>query len=117
MRTIGLGLAAIGLAAGATIATAGHADAAPYGGCKEAWQAPHSQGARECRSHGWTVRPHFTIDPHNVLRATDFRPCREEDSNGCFWNADVQGNGRGTSFVASRTGEVFWVRIPRGMQP
>lgn len=27
----------------------------PYGGCDEAWQAPHSKGARECRLHGFEV--------------------------------------------------------------
>lgn len=27
----------------------------PYGGCDEAWQAPQSAGAWECRAHGWIV--------------------------------------------------------------
>jgi hypothetical protein len=27
----------------------------PYGGCDEAWQAPQSRGARECRQHGYAV--------------------------------------------------------------
>lgn len=27
----------------------------PYGGCDEAWQAPHSEGAAYCRSLGYDV--------------------------------------------------------------
>lgn len=26
-------------------------------------------------------------------------PCKYEDSNNCYWDADKRGNGRGTSFV------------------
>ena len=29
--------------------------AEPYGGCDEAWQAPDSDGANWCRSHGFDV--------------------------------------------------------------
>lgn len=31
---------------------------APVGGCKEAYRYPQSQGARECRQHGWIVTRH-----------------------------------------------------------
>lgn len=95
------------------LATPAQAAARPYGGCAEAWQAPHSRGAAQCRHAGWTVRPHFVIDPHNRLRFTDFKPCEYEDSNGCIWNALTSGNGVGTSFVASLRGEVFYVAIMR----
>lgn len=30
----------------------------PYGGCDEAWQAPHSEGADLCRELGWVIRRH-----------------------------------------------------------
>lgn len=32
------------------------------------------------------------------------RPCKMEDSNGCYWDASKAGNGRGNSFVAVRVG-------------
>lgn len=86
------------------------ADAAqPYGGCDEAWRYPHSQGAAECRRAGWTIRPHFTIDPTNRLRSTDLPACRYEDSHGCYWNARKRGNGRGDSFVTTMRGRVYYV--------
>lgn len=31
-----------------------------------------------------------------------FTPCRYEDSNNCFWDAQNRGNGIGNSFVALR---------------
>lgn len=34
-----------------------------------------------------------------------FKPCRQEDSNNCTWNASRQGDGQGTSFIALRKGE------------
>ena len=36
-------------------------------------------------------------------------PCAEEDSNGCYWDASVQGNKIGRSFTTSDVGVVtYW---------
>lgn len=71
----------------------------PYGGCKEAWQAPKSQGARDCRQMGYTVRPHFVIDPQHRLVATDLRRCTSPDHKRGCW--------RSRGVVFSYLGEVF----------
>lgn len=40
------------------------------------------------------------------------RPCKEEDSNNCYWNAQTQGDGMGHSFYAVRVGKkvcvLYW---------
>ncbi len=38
--------------------------AEPYGGCAEAWQAPHSTGAEDCRRLGWTVTSTRSVPPN-----------------------------------------------------
>lgn len=75
--------------------------AQPYGGCDEAWQAPHSTGADECRALGWTVKRSLVLDPTNRVRALmGVAPCVSEDQETqCFWKATCRGNGRGDSFV------------------
>lgn len=35
-----------------------------------------------------------------LLAALVLPPCPTEDSDGCYWNAGVAGNGLGRSFVA-----------------
>lgn len=35
-----------------------------------------------------------------VILSLILPPCATEDSNQCTWDASVQGNGQGTSFVA-----------------
>jgi hypothetical protein len=86
------------------------AKAQPYGGCVEAWQAPHSQGARDCRRDGWIIRPRIIVGPYGYVRYNKMPLCRNEDGsyrrrNGtvglqrhCFWNAHAVGNGRGETF-------------------
>ena len=88
--------------------------AEPYGGCDEAWQAPHSQGADDCRALGWTVRPRFVLSPKDRVKYLDLRPCEQEDSDGpCYWNAQTMGNGEGDSFIirGERDGKhrIWWV--------
>lgn len=65
-------LAAAGaLSATLLLTNAPIADAAwhqPYGGCKEAYQAPRSQGARECRQHGWLVKRWIVATPTGEMR-------------------------------------------------
>lgn len=39
-------------------------------------------------------------------------PCATEDSLGCFWDADVQGNGQGSSFVVDTDGTVYYEVTP-----
>jgi hypothetical protein len=62
----------------------------PYGGCKEAWQAPQSDGADWCRDHGWVVRKRIVVGPKNWVRYYTLNECAVEDaSNGpvpCQWN-------------------------------
>lgn len=37
------------------------------------------------------------------------RPCPTEDSVGCYWDAQVQGNGLGRSFTVTEDGAVtYW---------
>lgn len=82
---------------------------APYGGCAEAWQAPRSEGARYCRSHGWLVGARYVVSPRKVLRMYDLPSCRYEDGSGqpkvsgnrnCGWNVtEGDGNGRGEVYL------------------
>jgi hypothetical protein len=65
----------------------------PYGGCKEGWQAPRSEGAAECRAHGWTIRPRIVVGPRGVVRYHHLPRCAQEDGSGtvrgtCSWNFD-----------------------------
>ena len=40
------------------------------------------------------------------------RPCAEEDSAGpCYWNAATRGNGRGRSFLVTKSGAVVYVSV------
>lgn len=79
----------------------------PYGGCREGGVAPHSEGARWCRNHGWIITRMVTISPHGAA-VTGFKPCREEDSRRCYWNALKRGNGYGHGFI-SLPGRTVWV--------
>lgn len=38
----------------------------------------------------------------------DLPPCPTEDSDNCYWDADVRGNGQGISFTV-RNGNVYYV--------
>lgn len=39
-------------------------------------------------------------------------PCKYEDSSNCFWDATIQGNGKGRSFYSIKVGKkdcvVYW---------
>lgn len=37
--------------------------------CDEAWQAPRSAYADQCRDHGWRITSRWTVGPHGVVRA------------------------------------------------
>lgn len=73
----------------------------PYGGCKEAWQAPHSAGADGCRDRGWLVKHRLVLDRTKRVVYLDpaIKPCEYEDGEHCYWNAKCMGNGRGDSYV------------------
>lgn len=93
-----------------TVLGASQADAwrQPYGGCKEAWQAPHSDGADACRRHDWTVHHRIVTDPHDTVRYSTLPSCEFEDGSGsslpCSWNfGDDDGNGRGLAYWISGT--------------
>jgi len=75
----------------------------PYGGCKEAYVAPQSAGADECRAHGWVIRPRLVVGPYGWVRYSTLPQCRNEDGSGqrsaCSWN-----------FGMPRSwGKVYWV--------
>jgi hypothetical protein len=57
--------------------------------------------------------PFNATNPVSVqLAAQHLKPCKTEDSSGCYWDAKTMGNGRGHSFVAppARTSSVpQWV--------
>jgi hypothetical protein len=75
--------------------------AVPYGGCWEAWpRYVHTEGAQDCRDRQWVIRGHLIVSPNGRAK-TDLRPCRQEDSNFCYWNATRRGNGVGRGFVTA----------------
>jgi hypothetical protein len=91
----------------------------PYGGCKEAWQAPRSAGAQWCRDHGWTVRRNLVVSPKRVVRYDAMPECRHEDGSGqraaCSWNfwGHSNGNGRGLSYWEHKgTVHYVWPSTP-----
>lgn len=78
----------------------------PYGGCDEAWQAPHSIGADQCRAHGWTVRSRLVVGPHRWVHYSTLASCTFEDGSGshlpCSWNfRRTDGNGIGDRFYVT----------------
>jgi hypothetical protein len=97
------------------------ADAAwtqPYGGCKEAWQAPRSQGAADCRAHGWVVRPRLVVSPRTWVRHSTLPHCPSDDvaprHAPCSWNfGPGDGNGWGDQFyvLPSRTGHLRYYYV------
>lgn len=93
----------------------------PYGGCAEAWQAPASAGADQCRDHGWTVRARLVLDSRHRVRASRLPHCRQEDGSGqrsaCSWNfhdGTVDGNGYGMAYWVDRANRfhTVWSRHP-----
>lgn len=71
----------------------------PYGGCKEGWQAPRSQGAADCRDLGWFVHRRVVVNPDGVVVTNRFKACQYEDSTFCYWDAARVGDRHGQSFV------------------
>lgn len=49
--------------------------------------------------------PHFIA--YAIVPATP--PCATEDSTNCYWDANVQGNGQGNSFI-DVNGTAYYVR-------
>jgi hypothetical protein len=95
--------------------------AAPYGGCKEAYTAPHSAAADRCRKAGWTiaVRPSghgIIVSPRHVIRYLWLPQCRNEDGSGqrsaCTWNVTLpyQGDGRGRALWNDWHDRVHYVK-------
>jgi hypothetical protein len=86
----------------------------PYGGCDEAWQAPRSEGAAWCRSHGWTVWSRLVVGPRHVVRYSHLPTCRFEDASSgplpCSWNFDSNRNG--LSYYVTRDGSPHYVTVP-----
>ena len=86
----------------------------PYGGCDEAMGYVNSEGAADCRAHGWTVTRHIVVSPKGYVRAIDMPHCNYEDGSGgslpCYWNGSVAGNGEGRSYWISPNGRTHYVR-------
>ncbi|QFG25415.1 hypothetical protein [Actinomadura sp. WMMB 499] len=54
----------------------------------------------------YTVLGTFTPDSSHV----DYPPCVTEDSPGpCYWDAEIQGNGEGRSFLVHADGTVQYL--------
>lgn len=91
----------------------------PYGGCKEAWQAPASWGAEHCREHGWTVRARLVVNQHGVVVMSRLPRCRYEDGSSqaqpCSWNfTPGDGNSRGLAlwYDARDRAHFVWAKSP-----
>lgn len=103
-----------GMVIGGILALAGVQDAhaaksdQPYGGCDEAWQAPHSEGAETCRDLGWVVRKNLVVGPRKWVRMSALPSCKYEDGTGhrpaCSWNfGSGDGNGEGNAYWVTGT--------------
>lgn len=44
-----------------------------------------------------------------VLSPSPLPPCPTEDSVGCHWDAERQGNGQGRSFIVEQDGTVVYL--------
>lgn len=42
----------------------------------------------------------FALGMMAFVQFLAFSPCPTEDSTWCVWNAEIEGNGRGRSFIA-----------------
>lgn len=97
------------------MAQASRSYAAPYGGCGEAAQAPHSAGARWCRDHGWTVRKRILVSRRGVTLGHRLHECRNEDGSGtpgaCVWNFDA-GSGPALWIDPSERSHFVWRANP-----
>lgn len=64
----------------------------PYGGCVEAHDYPKSEGANECRAHGWTIKWWIVVSPKDRVQFVDpsINQCANEDAGRfCTWNFDA----------------------------
>ena len=77
--------------------------AQPYGGCKEAIDYPHSEGADWCRDHGWTVTRSIVVRPDRWVVNYRMPLCEVEDQQygPCRWNFGVG--------AYMPTGKAYWV--------
>lgn len=81
----------------------------PYGGCKEAWQAPHSAGADECRAHGWVISARLVVGPHRVVRYSALPECKNEDrGRSCSWNFDSTYADNGRAYWFGPKGRIHY---------
>jgi hypothetical protein len=46
------------------------------------------------------VVPDHSVTSVSLIAEALDTPCAQEDSDNCYWDAEEQGNGEGTSFVA-----------------
>jgi len=85
----------------------------PYGGCKEAIDYPHSDGADWCRAHGWTVTRRIVIRPDRWVLAHRLPVCIDgETDTPCRWNfggGQPHGNGEGRAYWVNSAGVLRFV--------
>ena len=103
-------LVAAGILVGTIVGVVNEAQAwrQPSGGCTEAWQAPKSKGAAQCRAHGWTVTARLVLDPRHIVKYSTVQQCRFEDGRDrrkrtCMWYGNLQGD---------KNGATVWYRNP-----
>lgn len=96
--------------------TAGEQTSEPYGGCDEAYRYPGTQGYRWCEDNHLLPGTVIKVSEHDVLIASNLPPCPFDEPNGgpCLWNADIEGNGNGTSYWLDEHNErhYLWTTNP-----
>lgn len=51
--------------------------------------------------------PSASAKPLHSVNNPFAHPCKDEGQNGCYWNAKTMGNGAGSSYVVTKSGELF----------
>jgi hypothetical protein len=44
---------------------------------------------------------------HHTTQNPFLHPCKTEGQNGCYWDAKHMGNGKGRSYVVTKSGQLF----------
>lgn len=101
------------VALGLAVAPAAKA-AQPYGGCKEAWQAPTSQGAADCRAQGWTITDEVVVNPRGVIKVSGLRDCAVATSLPCSRLGGLDSGWLELDELGMPIWHSVWMHGPRG---
>lgn len=44
---------------------------------------------------------------HHTTNNPFLHPCKSEGQNGCYWDASHMGNGKGRSYIVTKSGQLF----------